>query len=161
MKKSAWILTLLISLLISSSCSNTLQDMLDQYNGNFMTYEIKTVRKKAPSPGDFDFRAEDMLVDEYFVYEDGTLNLAAPDNCITYKWVMTDPVHDDTVLLPLNLERSYVERTYTMYIPDSGLQPGTYKLTLTVMSNKGGVYTDSCGVIVYQHYDYLYWKPLY
>lgn len=146
-------LVLITSLLILAGCSNNVQTMLDDYNSSFApSYEFKE-----PCPGDVDFKAENMLMGEYYVSSDDTLNLFGPYNADSYEWICTDPDDESGTEVSVRLFKGYTkfQREYIVYIPNSGLKAGkTYKLTLTVTDKEGVKYTDSCGLIIYQHYDF-------
>ena len=40
-------------------------------------------------------------------------------------------------------------RAFSLYVPSSNLETGTYKLVLTVTDKEGNSYTDDCIVIIY------------
>lgn len=127
--------------------------MLDDYNSGFTpNYEFSS-----PCPGDEDFDEKKMLMGEYYVGSDDTLNLFGPYNADSYEWVLTDPEDEEQQEVNVKLFGSYTkyQREYVIYIPTSGLKIGkTYKLTLTVSDKEGVKYTDSCGLIIYQHYEF-------
>ena len=95
MKKKLRIYFLCLILLLSgfSSCVNSLDDLCDQYNENYkkntileylsqmQSEQAKHEDETQKKPGDIDFNQDEMLFEEYFVYDDGTLNLAAPPDC--------------------------------------------------------------------------------
>ncbi len=153
--------TVAILLFSLFSCSD-MEDMIEDYNSDFSSSGATVVTDlEGPQPDDPDFNKDDMLYSEYFVYDDGTLTLAAPSRCLTYEWVLTDPVTEEVIDVT-TLDGTLLERYFRIYVPNSGLESDkTYKLTLTVMGYKGGVYTDSCGLIIYKHYDHIYWTPEY
>lgn len=168
------ILCLIIFSGLFSSCLNSIDDLYDQYNENFakstMLEELlkqqqqeqeKEEEETQKKPGDIDFDESDMLFEEYYVYDDGTLNLAAPPDCYNYQWTVQDPVNgyknvtiykfwDGTMNVDV-----YTKREFIIYVPDSGLESGkTYQLTLTVEDKAGNKYSDVCGIIVYNHVIY-------
>ena len=129
--------------------------MLDDYNDNFTPNHEFT----APCPGDMDFDEKDMLMTEYYVSSDDTLNLFGPYNSNSYEWILTDPgnLEDPEGEVEYELFGGYTkyQREYVVYIPDSGLEIGkTYKLTLTVTDKEGVKYSDSCGLVIYQKYEF-------
>lgn len=156
-----------LSALLLFGCKTNVNTMLDDYNSNF-NFEAAPVVKQ-PVPGDIDFKEEDMLADTYCIGDHETINLAAPDNCNSWSWVVTDPfdlsvVYDENnnkfieekVIKVVFFDGSYVddykERLFVTYIPESGLSPGkTYKLTLTVTDKEGKAYKDICELVIYQH----------
>ena len=174
MKKKLRIYFLCLILLLSgfSSCVNSLDDLCDQYNENYKKNTILEYRSQMQSeqaehedetqkkPGDIDFNQDEMLFEEYFVYDDGTLNLAAPPDCYAYSWTVRDPSKGYAVVTIAKYwdgttnASEYNEREFVIYIPDSGLEPKTYQLTLTLRDREGNKYEDVCGLIVYEHYNY-------
>lgn len=167
------ILCLIIFSGLFSSCLNSIDDLYDQYNENFTKNmlleqylsqkqtEEEEIEDKILTPNDEGFDESDMLFEEYYVYDDGTLNLAAPPDCYNYQWTVQDPVNgyknvtiykfwDGTMNVDV-----YTKREFIIYVPDSGLESGkTYQLTLTVEDKAGNKYSDVCGIIVYNHVIY-------
>ncbi|MBB5227283.1 hypothetical protein DYE50_02690 [Treponema ruminis] len=153
-KASAFVLSLsILVLVLLSACNNSVEDMLDDYNGGFNKgYVTLTGENKAEEvlePGDEGFSQRNLLFDSYTVYDVGTLNLAAPESCKSFSWVLTDPSikHGDDVVEVMFFDGvSTTERKtkeYVVYIQDSGLQIGhTYYLTLSVIGKDGKTYTD-------------------
>ncbi len=107
------------------------------------------------SPGDVGFDENDMLRDEYFVYEDATFILAGPpNNVVSYTWRMFNPENNTTIFVN-TLNGSLDFKDFILYVPDSNLEVNnTYKLTLTIVSSFGIEYNDTCSVVVYKHYIY-------
>ena len=143
-----------------ASCSNSIDSIISDYNSDFDT-EV-TVKKSTSSlsPGDDGFCADDMLKETYFVSSTATLNLYAPKNCASYKWKLLQIEQVTELNLTYSVERavSYslsngsteASRAFILYIPTSGLERGTYKLTLTVTDKEGDEYSDNCRIVVYQ-----------
>lgn len=137
--------------------------MLGEYNGGFnkgyVTVGNSDDSEYTLEPDDSGYDQNHLLFDEYTVFDIGTLNLAAPISCKTFKWVLTDPEGKDS-LAPLNVKyydgqisASRGTKDYVVYMPESKLESEhTYKLTLTVTGKKGGVYTDSCLIFVVKYY---------
>ena len=161
-KPSAFVLILSFLLLVLlPACNNSVDDMLEDYNGGFnkgyVTISGKAYKEYVPfSPGEEGFRAEDMLRDEYFVFMESTLILAGPPkNVYSYWWKVSDPENNETPVFVTTVNGSTSEQYFTIYLPESGLEvPKTYKLTLTIKSTGGETYTDSCSVVVYDRYVY-------
>ena len=163
-KPSAFVLILSFLLLVLlSACNNSVDDMLENYNGGFnhgyVTVSDTDESEYELEPDDSGYDQTRLLFDEYYVYDIGTLNLAAPESCRNFKWILTDPAADDTLIeVPVTfydgLTASYrSSRDYVVYMPDSGLTPEhTYKLTLTVTGKAGGIYTDSCLLYIVKYY---------
>ena len=97
-----------------------------------------------------------MLFDEYFVYNDGTLNLAAPPRCYNYKWVLRDPEkgYEEVKILKYWEGSGPDQRLFVIYVPETGLESKTYQLTLTVYNKEEKPFSDVCGIIIYDHYEY-------
>ena len=133
--------------------------MLGEYNGGFNTGYV-TVGNSDESepnlePGDEGFSQKNLLFDSYTVYDVGTLNLAAPESCKTYEWVITDPSAEDiseAVKVTFYDGTSSKKRStsdYVVYIPESGLDVGhTYYLTLTVTGKDNRVYSDLAQIFI-------------
>lgn len=137
--------------------------MLEDYNGGFQKGYVNVSNKDESEyelePDDSGYDQTRLLFDDYTVFDIGTLNLAAPESCRNYKWVLTDPGSEDTTE-PITIKYydgstspSSENRTFVVYIPDSGLKiEHTYKLTLTVTGKAGGIYTDSCLIYIVKFY---------
>ncbi len=157
MKKKLLILNLCLIILCGyiTSCLNSMDDLTGSYNKNFTVTAIEG--EDVLKPGDEGFDENTMLYDEYFVYNDGTLNLAAPKDCYNYTWILRDPEYDYSVVQIAKFwEGSGTNtREFIIYIPESGLEAKTYQLSLTLYDKEGNAYTDVCGLIVYNHYEYI------
>lgn len=157
-------------LLLASGCNQSVDDMLDGYNGGFNTAPVYIGEKKTTKtykPDEVGWESSMLLYDEYFLYDDAMLILAAPDDCQYIGWHFYDP--DDGYKPVVVLIRSgtdsngnityhkgavYNGEVLTLYVPESGLTgPKTYQLQLTVISKGGNTYTDNCGIVIYQRYD--------
>lgn len=136
--------------IIFTGCSDSINTMLEEYNGNF-TVEI--TEYTAPCPGDTDFDEANMLFDEYIVASDDTLTLAAPKKCNIYKWILQDPASNNEEVTPVLFGGgSNNERIYSIYIGESGLKSGkTYRLLLAVYgeATKQWHY-DVAAIVVYE-----------
>ena len=148
-------------LLLASGCNQSVDDMLDGYNGGFekgyvIISDSEEEEESIYSPEEEGFREELMLRDEYFVFPESTLILAGPpQNVVSYTWAMYDPANDYSEVAVKTISGSNFNREYSIYISESGLEAGkTYKLVLTIKSTGGVWYTDSCSVVVFKHYDY-------
>lgn len=169
-KPSAFVLILSFLLLVLlSACNNSVDDMLENYNGGFKKgYATLDTNLYGDDmvlqPGDVGFDEKGMLRDEYFLGYDSTLNLYAPITCEQFQWYICDPEDKDEVRIefcpcnePYNSEYILTEVTtqlFSLYAEDSRLENGrTYKMTLNVW--KGGKkYTDTCSLVVYTHYEW-------
>ena len=129
-------------LFIFLSCGNSMEDMVEQYNGAYTGVSL-TLSDDA-----------DMLRDEYFVWEDASLILAAPPkNVVRYSWTMYDPDDGYSEVAVMTANGKNTGREFVVYIPHSGLEVNhVYKLVLQIRDTGGADYKDSCSVVVYKHY---------
>lgn len=94
------LITSLLCLLFLISCSTDVNTMINDYNTHYTKDTSKEDEvQKSPQPGDADFTEDQLLQDEYFVWEDATLNLAAPETSAEVYWRIYDP--DDPTETPL------------------------------------------------------------
>ena len=139
--------------MIFTGCSDSINTMLEEYNGNFTVLNTEYIE---PCPGDEDFDESKMLFEEYCVSYDDTLTLAAPKKCSAYKWILTDPDNYYAEITPVYFNGgTNTERIYSMYIEKSGLKCGkTYRLLLAVFGEqtKKWHYCAS-SIVVYKHLD--------
>ena len=164
-RASAFVLSIsFLVLLLASACSNSVDDMLEGYNGGFntgyVTVGAKDKSEYALEPDDSGYDQTTLLYDYYTVFSIGTLNLSAPSSCKSYKWVVTDPAAKETsapvTITYFDESTSSYRATadFVVYIPTSGLEVGhTYKVTLAVTGKNGGVYTDSAQLFIV-NYEY-------
>lgn len=153
MKKSLlnFILCLIIFNGLFIGCLNSSDDLYDSYNSTY----TQTVQEKVVTPDDDEFDETQMLRDEYFVYDNATLNISAPYNCASYSWSVIDLSTGFDFEVNLLPNYTVSGREFVAYIPDSDWKTDrTYKLTLKVTNKEGVEFKDSCGIIVYQHYNY-------
>lgn len=158
-KLKKFVLLIIFSFLLAS-CSDSIDSIISDYNSDFDTEVTVKKSTSALSPGDDGFCADDMLKETYFVSSTATLNLYAPKNCASYKWKLLQIEQVTELNLTYSVERavSYslsngsteASRAFILYIPTSGLEIGTYKLTLTVTDKEGDEYRDNCRIVVYQ-----------
>lgn len=135
-----------------------MEDMVEQYNGAYtgvsLTISDDAETTEILSPGEPGFDENDMLRDEYFVWEDATLILAAPPkNVVRYSWTMYDPDDGYSEVAVVTANGKNTGREFVVYIPHSGLEVNhVYKLVLQIRDTGGADYKDSCSVVVYKHY---------
>lgn len=158
-----------------SACSNSVNNMLTDYNGNFMTEQENQNREddknRIPKPGDPDFNQAMMLDEKYVVSDDSTLCLAAPPGAY-YRWriyrvdvqqtqVITSDgsIHFVTVKNNVELDIPRYVPCYTqcfsVYIPDVSTyihRGNSYLIELTVRDSQGNYYFDTAGLAVYTVY---------
>lgn len=159
-RASAFVLIIsFLVLVLLSGCNNSVESMLDDYNGGFNTGYV-TVGNSDESeytlePDDSGYDQTRLLFDYYTVFDIGTLNLCAPASCKEFKWVVTDPTaEDDTEPVSITYldesTSSYrATQDFVVYIPTSGLEVGhTYKITLSVKGKNDGTYTDAAQLFI-------------
>ena len=159
-KPSAFVLILSFLLLVLlSACNNSVDDMLEDYNGQFgkkymILTEGRDTEEVPASPGDIDFEEGKMLRDEYYMWEDSTLILAGPPkNVSLYRWTVYDPEEEYKIVDVQTVNGSLTTADFVIYRPQSTLEvEHTYKLNLTIKSTGGVEYSDTCAIVVYKHY---------
>ncbi len=142
-----WLFIVITVLLMS--CSHSLDDMVENYNGAFSSEEEEETEEEKKA----DFAESDMLYEKYFVADNETLNLSAPSGCSECSWTLTDPTDsskgENFATLFEGSGIGYSEKRFVLYVPNSNLETGkTYKLVLSVSLN-GNTYTDTCAVVIY------------
>lgn len=152
MKKSNWliIVTFLIFSLVGCSNGVTIDDMLADYNKNFSTPNTQTDREYK-NPDDEDFDPSKMLLENYFVVENGSFVVAGPEGCESYNWKITTTAELGKILkvkMVGNLTQS--SREFAFYAPTSGLKVDSYQLTLTIVTKGGKEYSDTCRLVIYK-----------
>ena len=155
--KMKLLFVILMFLALFFSCSNSLDDMVDDYNGGFTKDNTETEEDSAEEtlyPGDDGYDQTEMLFEQYFLASDETLNLFAPSSkksATEYSWTLTQPsdTSKGSNFAVLFQGTTYTSRRFVLYVPESTLEEGTYKLVLTV-ETAGKSYTDSCAIIIYE-----------
>lgn len=149
--------TLLLSLIIS--CDTSIDNIIEDYNSNF-TPDPDMIKTSGPSPGEDDFTEDVMLENEYFIWDDSIFILAAPEFCVEYSWIITDPDDSTNTPVPVHqygepetlFHQIWKGRDFCINIIDSGLITNkVYKLTLKAISKEGHVYQDTAALVVYKH----------
>lgn len=128
-----------------------MDSLLDNYNSHYTL--APDGPESLPQPGEDNFLQENMLYENYIVYSDGTLNLAAPVKATNIKWAMFDPETDEEVPVKLMTGFSTNTTRYVLYAPESNLQIGkTYQLSLKVLGPQDVIYRDTCEVAIVKTY---------
>jgi len=156
MRKLKFSLYVTLLSLLFINCKTSVDTMISDYNQNFETPTSSKSDESSLLPGDMNFDQNQMLKNEYYIYEDASFVVSGPASCSSYEWIIIDV--SDTNQTPIAVVTrpgsSLTSKNFAIYVPESGLETGhTYKLTLTVMSG-GKAYKDSCGLIIYKHYTY-------
>ena len=157
----------LAALCLLTGCKTDINSMLDDYNSHF---EPATNMAIILNPGDEGFREENMLDPTYFVSSEGSINIAAPYKCKSYKWnfykivyhqqgsqsEITSTLQDITAGLDFYPESGKTKREFRAFVPRSRisageeLTPGTYILHLKVIGDDGYEYKDWCSIVIYE-----------
>lgn len=151
--------------ILDSSCVNTIDNMLEDYNNSFDKPEYHEEMAE-PLPGDENFQETSMLLEKYPVANDASLTIVAP-KAQTYHWEVYRIVKTldtfggytavDIEKIPVNFPVSvYLDgQSLSFYIPDvNEFIDGTYELRLEVTA-KGKRYKDAAMLIVYDpFYDF-------
>ncbi len=82
--KTLFLICLFISCLFFVSCSNTYDDLLNEFNNQYFSKEPTPVKEKKIT--DDDFAAEKMLENRYAFVKGYETSLSAPFDCTSYKW---------------------------------------------------------------------------
>lgn len=143
LKHALFTLAVFGSTLYLCGCSDSLETMLDDYNGNFKTATVQT------SYTINDVNPKDMLRPYYAVSFVTTLCLTAPSGGVNYTW--TAEVCENANNIVEGTE--YVlgsGRVLDLYLRTSALKRwGTYKLTLTITTGSGEILKDTANLYVY------------
>ena len=139
-------------LLYMGGCSGSLQSILNEYN----SYYTPTKDPRVPlKPGEEGFSASEMLFPSYYVCEDGSVNLAAPESA-SYKWTLNDKDNNDlTSSLKFYESCGPQQQDFRFYLPLAypELAVGTYKITLEVTDATGITYSDTALLVIYEKID--------
>ncbi len=147
-----------------SSCVNTIDTMVDDYNSNLTRKEDPLAEKPPdPVPGDEDFNSDSMLQEKYLVAKNATFCISAPKSSY-YLWQIYRIIRTS-----LDVQGVYVTDTYEEEIVMDGVVPvqnqmlnlymaelaelmpaGTYKLVLTVKDSTGREYKDVSALAIYE-----------
>lgn len=150
-----------IAALLFTSCMNTMDDMVNDYNEQLMSGNAESDTSGAP------LDQTEMLHDRYLVAENETLTLAAP-LATFYEWSfykieeeVLDPDYGikQIVYTPVNVKGviPLYNRVLKLYLPDLAfaLKPGeTYKLRLVVETESGARYSDEALFAIYRVYEF-------
>lgn len=148
--------------LLMTACKNTTTDVMSSYDSRFPVKDDGHGKGFEPDIGEVGFDETLMLDDEYFKNSDGTLQLRGPRNAAAYIWTLylqtyvtnngvTEPEYT-LVTLPDNCflnDTSEATEYFIVYIPLSGLKPGSYVISLDARSKGGEWYSDRAALIVY------------
>lgn len=131
---------LLIFLLISS-CTNSYEQMINNFNENYFT--LTPTPAKESNLLDKDFDQEQMLEIRYTFIEGFNSSLVAPKGAAKYLWVEENLEDGQVQKKTLCNERIYA------FLPESDFEVNKEsKLVLTVTDEKGTEYIDTTIIVV-------------
>lgn len=138
---------------ISFGCKTDVNTMIVDYGS---MYGVAETYDSSPAPGDPAFVEKDMLEQEEYCCEIGTmLQIDGPSKCGSYRWKFETIIENELVEKTdiICEDNKTLESSVLLIYPDkSGFEVGkTYYLTLTVTGKGGGVqYSDRAIVIFYE-----------
>lgn len=155
-----------VLLFFAAACSNSTSDIISSYDSRFpvvnQAEEEEKKKEEKPGIGEVGFKEDEMLDDEYFKSTDGTLQLRGPKNAAFYRWELylqtivkvegATEYEKTLVTLPAGCFQNGSSDTteyFIVYIPMSGIKPGSYVITLTATSKGGTDYSDSAALVIY------------
>lgn len=161
------VLTLILCGSISiyySSCVNTIDTMVEDYNSNLTRKEDPLAEKPPdPVPGDEEFNPDSMLQEKYLVAKNTTFCISAPKSSY-YLWQIYRIIRTSIDVQGVNVTETYEEeivmngvvpvqnQMLNLYMADLALlmPAGTYKLVLTVKDSTGKEYKDVSALSIYE-----------
>lgn len=150
------VLAALCFCILFPACKSGMDDMLDDYNSHYTPTKDPRI---PPKPGDPDFDEKKMLFANYYVNNEGSVNLCGPNDCASYYWRIFNSTSDlEQNINDLATKINYYtnsgnkKQEFRFYIPNSSsiLEVGTYKIKLVVTDSEGTVYTDIANLIIYE-----------
>lgn len=140
------LLTLLLALLCTffAACSNSVDDMVDEYNGNFT---VKISERSLPNVNSSDFTQTELIPDETYILNMNTdFKIYAPLGGKSYTWKMEYKVDENTTVSLKNI--SSEERAFYVSVGSSEnlelYEP--YTLSVVVVNQNDIVLEDSAEV---------------
>ena len=144
-------------------CSNSTTDVMSSYDDKFPVKVDPSDDRFKPGIDDVGFDETLMLDDEYFKTSDGTLQLRGPKGGLFFEWTLSlqETVSLDgatfypkksVMPLPANCYQSGSSdksEYFIVYIPFSGLKPGSYVIRLRAKGKGGTWYSDEAALIIY------------
>ncbi len=140
------LLILLLALLCTffAACSNSVDDMVDEYNGNFT---VKISERSLPNVNSSDFTQTELIPDETYILNMNTdFKIYAPLGGKSYTWKMEYKVDENTTVSLKNI--SSEERAFYVSVGSSEnlelYEP--YTLSVVVVNQNDIVLEDSAEV---------------
>lgn len=151
------------SFAVLAGCSNSTTDVISSYDDKFPVKVDPSDDRFQPGIDDVGFDETKMLDDEYFKSSVGTLQLRGPKGGLFFEWtlslqktVIIDDVayypKESVMPLPANCYQSGSSdksEYFIVYIPSSGLKPGSYVIRLRAKGKGGSWYSDEAALIIY------------
>ncbi len=144
-KRFAFAVITACCLIMLSACTNNMETIITDYNGNFSVYVPDTYNIQNE-----EFNPNNMLLSEYNVHQTTTLCLVAPDGGAEYEWKLTlvecayeDVEEGEELILG-------VSKNLAVYLKDAGvIRWAEYELTLTVQDSNNNFFVDTAELNVY------------
>lgn len=131
---------------LASSCMNGLDNMLSEYNSHFTKVQPDP---KALEPGDLGYNPDNLLLPEYFVALNASLNIPSSDRGASFSWSLTKL--NQSSGLKTVVYKTMV-KNFVLQVSDyPEIQEGTYCLTLVLTVESGETFMDEAYVFVYDH----------
>ena len=130
----------------TTSCMNSIDQMLEDYNESFMKVQPDP---KALEPGDLGYNPDNLLLPEYFVALNASLNIPSSDRGASFSWSLTKL--NKSSGLKTVVYKTMV-KNFVLQVSDyPEIQEGTYCLTLVLTVESGETFMDEAYVFVYDH----------
>lgn len=140
MKKKTFAIAILL-IILATGCSGDLDYMIEEYNSRFGIHDDRTLLL----PGDINYDQRNMILEEYHVNVNASLNIPAPRVAdANYKWQM---YKGGAEITSLSKTENGIEGA-NFHLLERNLSEDTYILKLTV-TVAGKTYTDSALVTVH------------
>ena len=146
-KKNLHLLIVLLLSVIIMSCTNSYDQLINNFNHDFFTPERPEEDVYSVSSLDFD---PDTMLDEYYTFKKGYyVNLEAPADAESYLWSYSDIVDTDN-LIPLSHDRYLYLNTSETFNSNETSHSFKLVLTITVKEKEGTVkeYIDSSTITI-------------
>lgn len=137
-KKSAIILCFATFLLFS--CENSIDKIIDNYNGIFVNGSDAGDKEIDYIPGEYNLPSL-LAEDEYNVKKGDLLELSVKEAYKTYDWDLTDGTKNYKInkgIYKVDISTGSLE-----------MEQGSYTLTVTVTNSRGDTYRDVATIFVY------------
>lgn len=128
-----------------SGCSNSVDDMVEEYNGNF---RVKISEKSLPNVNSSDFSQTELIPDETYIIETNSkLKIYAPAGGKTYAWKMECKTDGNQILSFKN--NSTEERAFEISVGADSDSYKPYILSVEVVNQNDVILKDSAEVWIF------------